>query len=96
MKRQIIVDAVAAILSIATVGLMFGLWWLVSLLVNANIPHLVHSRTQANVTALTIMMIVIAFLAAWLTSVFPMKNQARLPKARHTHPHPHLHLHFRH
>lgn len=96
MKRQIVIDAVAVILSIATVGLMFGLWWLVSLLVNANIPHLVHSRAQANFSALTVMMIVIALMAAWLTSVFPMKRQARAPKARHTHPHPHLHLRFRH
>lgn len=90
------IDAVAAILAMATVGLMFGLWWLVSLLVNANLSHLVHSRMQENFSALTIMMIVIAFLAAWLTSVFPRKKQAGMPKARHTHPHPHLHLHFRH
>ena len=96
VKRQVLIVIVAATLSIATVALIFGMWWLVSLLVNSYIPHLLHSRAQANFSVLAIMMIIIAFLGGWLTTFFPMQKRMRAPRPRHTRPHPHLHLHFRH
>ncbi len=88
------IGIVAATLSIATVALIFGMWWLVSLLVNTYAAYLLHSRAQANFSVLIIMMIIIAFLGGWLTSVFPMQKRLPPPKPRHTRPHPHLH--FRH
>ena len=96
MKRQIMIGIVAATLSIATLALIFGMWWLVSFLVNTYVPHLMLSHAQANFSVLIIMMIIIAFLGGWLTSVFPMQQRLRPPKLRHARPHPHLHLHFRH
>jgi len=96
VKRQIGIVTVAAILSIAGVGLLLGLWWLISLLVDAYVPHLVHTRAQSNFSVLTIMLIMIAFLGGWLTSVLPRERRLHLAKPRHTRPHPHLHLRFRH
>lgn len=95
MKRHVMVVLVAAVLSIASLALIFGLWWLVSLVIIDFFPPLVHSNVQANFSVLTIMLIMIAFLGAWLTSVIPLETRLR-PKPRHTHPHPHLHLRFRH
>ena len=95
VKRHVMIAIVAATLSIAAVALLFGMWWLVSILVNTYIPHLLHSRAQANFSVLTIMMIIIAFLGGWLTTIFPMQKRVRPLKPRHTRPHPHMHLHFR-
>ncbi len=96
MKRHFIVMAVAAVFSIASLALIFGLWWLVSLILNDFFPHLVNSPLEAELSVLAIMLIMIAFLGAWLTSLIPLKGTMRLPKPPHTRPHPHLRLHMRH
>jgi hypothetical protein len=83
VKRKLFLAIVAAIIAAAAFGLLIGLWWLVSYDVAGSMPHLLHSRLQANFAVLSILMIWIAFLCAALTWALAKQAQERPHKARH-------------
>ena len=91
VNRQVFVVIAAAALSAAVVGLVLGLWWLVSYVVLGTIPQLVHSQSQANFLVMSIMLILLASLAAWLTCIFPREKRPHVRKHRHVFLHPRFH-----
>ena len=91
VNRRVFIVIAAATLSAAVVGLVLGLWWLVSYVVLATIPQLVHSQPQANFSVMSIMLILLASLGAWLASIFPREKRPHIKKHRRVFLHPRLH-----